>query len=133
MSNSENTTALERGRTISEQVMPGLEAALAKKYDAYLPGFSSWQIETVYGGIYAREGLDERSRQIATIAGLTALGGQSTPQLKIHVKAALDMGLGVREISETILQMCLYAGFPAAINAMNAAIEVFDAEESAKG
>ena len=124
-------SALEKGRELSEQVMPGLESALAKKYDTYLPGFSTWQIETVYGGIYSRDGLDERTRQIATIAGLAALGAAAAPQLKIHVKTALDMGVNTREISETILQMVLYAGFPAAINAMNTAIEVFEAEEVA--
>ncbi len=124
-------SALEKGRMLSESVMPGLEKALADKYDAYLPGFSTWQIETVYGGIYSRDGLDERTRQIATIAGLAVLGAAAAPQLKIHVKAALDMGVNPREISETILQMVLYAGFPAAINAMNTAIEVFEAEGAA--
>ncbi len=110
--------------------MPGLEAALAKKYDDLLPGFSEWQIGTVYGGVYARDGLDMKTRQLATIAGLAALGGQTRPQLKIHVVSALKIGATKREIAETILQMSLYGGFPAAINALNAAMEVFDEEET---
>ena len=131
MSLDEPHNALERGRALSEQVMPGLEAALAKKYDAYLPGFSEWQVGTVYGGIYDRDGLDLRTRQIATISALAVLGGQTAPQLKVHVKAARDMDISQREISEVILQMSHYGGFPAAINALNAAIEVFEAEDAA--
>ncbi|MDJ0626948.1 MAG: carboxymuconolactone decarboxylase family protein [Rhodobacter sp.] len=125
--------ALSVGRELSEQVMPGLEAALAKKYDRFLPGFSEWQIATVYGGPYARDGVSAKTRQIATVAALTAMGAQTAPQLKIHIKAALDAGWSAREISEIILQMALYGGFPAAINALNAAIEVFEAENTAEG
>ena len=121
--------ALDAGRKLSEEIMPGLEAALAAKYDALLPGFSEWQISTVYGGVYAREGLDMRTRQIATVAALAVLGKQTEPQLKIHVKAARKLGVSQREIAEVIQQMSLYGGFPAMINAMNAAIEVFDAED----
>ena len=53
MSLDADMTPLEAGRELSERVMPGLETALAKKYDDLLPGFSEWQIGTVYGGVYA--------------------------------------------------------------------------------
>lgn len=131
MSGTIDITALEAGRQMSEQVMPGLEAALSEKYDRYLPGFAEWQIGTVYGGPYAREGVDFKTRQIATVAALAAMGQQTRPQLGIHVKAAREAGWSQREICEVILQMALYGGFPAAINALNAAIEVFEAEEAA--
>ncbi len=130
MSLDADMTPLEAGRELSERVMPGLEAALAKKYDDLLPGFSEWQIGTVYGGVYARDGLDMKTRQLATVAGLAVMGAQTRPQLKIHVAAALKIGATKREIAETILQMSLYGGFPAAINALNAAMEVFDEEET---
>lgn len=128
MSNAANTSQLERGREVSEAVMPGLEAALAARYDELLPGFSEYQIGNVYGGIYARDGADLKTRQIATVAALAVLGGQTRPQLKIHVAAALKLGATKREIAEIILQMSLYGGFPAAINALNAAMEVFEGE-----
>ena len=130
MSLDVDMTPLEAGREISGRVMPGLEAALAKKYDDLLPGFSEWQIGTVYGGVYARDGLDMKTRQLATVAGLAVMGGRTRPQLKIHVASALKIGATKREIAETILQMSLYGGFPAAINALNAAMEVFDEEET---
>ncbi|MEM9552461.1 MAG: carboxymuconolactone decarboxylase family protein [Pseudomonadota bacterium] len=131
MTDAKPISALERGRELSEKVMPGLEAALAKRYDRYVPGFSTWQIATVYGGVYGRDGLDLRTRQLCTIASLATIGGQATPQLKVHVRAARTMGIEQREISEAILQMALYGGFPAMINALNAAIEVFEEEEPA--
>ncbi len=130
MSLDADMTPLEAGRELSERVMPGLEAALAKKYDDLLPGFSEWQIGTVYGGVYARDGLDMKTRQLATVAGLAVMGAQTRPQLKIHVAAALKIGATRQEIAETILQMSLYGGFPAAINALKAAMEVFDEEET---
>ena len=130
MSLDAEMTPLEAGCELSERVMPGLEAALAKKYDDLLPGFSEWQTSTVYGGVYARDGLDMKTRQLATVEGLAVMGAQTRPQLKIHVAAALKNGATKREIAETILQMSLYGGFPAAINALNAAMEVFDEEET---
>ncbi len=126
MSLDADMTPLEAGRELSERVMPGLETVLAKKYDDLLPGFSEWQIGTVY----ARDALDMKTRQLATVAGLAVMGAQTRPQLKIHVASALKIGATKREIAETILQMSLYGGFPAAINALNAAMEVFDEEET---
>ncbi len=117
--------ALEAGRALSEAVMPGLEAALSDRYDDLLPGFSEWQVSSVYGGVYAREGLDMKTRQIATVSALASMGESVRPQFKIHVKAALDLGWTEREIAECIMQMSLYAGFPNMINALNAAREVF--------
>ncbi|MEO0361038.1 MAG: carboxymuconolactone decarboxylase family protein, partial [Pseudomonadota bacterium] len=66
-------------------------------------------------------------RQIATVAALAALGGQTGPQLKINIEHALDVGATERELAEVILQMSVYGGMPAAINGLNAAKEVFAA------
>ena len=76
--------------------------------------------------IYARPGLDLRSREIATIAALTALGN-AAPQLKVHIAAGLNVGLTQEEITEVIMQMAVYAGFPAALNGLFAAKAVFAA------
>ncbi|MEM9975442.1 MAG: carboxymuconolactone decarboxylase family protein [Pseudomonadota bacterium] len=122
--------ALERGRRLSEQTMPGLEKALADRYDAVLPGFSEMLVATTWGGFYDRDGIDLKTRQLCTIAALAAMGGQTRPQLKIHVAGARRSGASQREIAEAILQMALYGGFPAMINALNAAIEVFEEEGS---
>ena len=72
----------------------------------------------------SRPGLDLRSRQFATVAALTAMG-TAAPQLKVHIAGALNVGCRPAEIVEVILQMAVFAGFPAAINALNLAREVF--------
>jgi len=81
-------------------------------------------IEFPFGDIYSRPGLDLRAREIATIAALTALGNAS-PQLKVHVEAGLNVGLSRDEITEVIMQMAVYAGFPAALNGLFVAKEIF--------
>jgi 4-carboxymuconolactone decarboxylase len=82
-------------------------------------------IEFPFGDIYSRPGLDLRAREIATIAALTAMGGLER-QLKLHIAAGLNVGLSRGEITEIIMQMAVYAGFPAALNGLFAAKEVFD-------
>lgn len=88
------------------------------------PDFARYLLEFPFGDIYSRPGLDVRAREIATIAALTAMGN-ATPQLKVHSAAALNVGLSRDEIVETIMQMAVYAGFPAALNGLFAAKEVF--------
>ena len=88
------------------------------------PDFAQYLIEFPFGDIYSRPGLDLRSREIATVAALTALGN-AAPQLKVHIGAALHVGLTQDEIVEVIMQMAVYAGFPAALNGLFAAKEVF--------
>jgi 4-carboxymuconolactone decarboxylase len=81
-------------------------------------------VEFPYGDIYSRSGLDLKYREIATVAALTALGN-AQPQLQSHIEGALNVGCTREEIIEVIIQMAVYAGFPAAINGVTAAKEVF--------
>lgn len=87
-------------------------------------------MEFPFGDIYNRASLDLKSREIATIAALTALGN-ARPQLELHVGGALNVGCTRSEIVEVIMQMAVYAGFPAALNGLFAAQAVF-AERDAK-
>lgn len=118
--------ALQKGRALLAEMNPGLEAALADRYDATIPGMAETLVEWAYGRQYAREGLDLRTRQLCTVAALTAMGGQTGPQLKVNIEHALAAGANEREVLEVIWQMAVYGGMPAAINGLNAAIEVFD-------
>jgi DNA-binding transcriptional MerR regulator len=76
------------------------------------PDLGRYIIEFGFGEVYCRPGLSLQQRELATIAALTALGN-ATPQLKVHIAAGLNVGLSQQEIHETILQMAVYAGFPA--------------------
>lgn len=101
----------------------GGEAVLESLRDI-APDFARYLIEFPFGDIYTRPGLDLKSREFAVVAALTALGNAS-PQLKVHIAAALHVGCTREEIVEVIMQMAVYAGFPAALNGLFAAREVF--------
>ncbi len=118
--------ALDKGRALLSEMKPDLEQILKDRYDDWLPGFAETMVEFAYGRLYSRGGLDLRTRQIATIAALTAIGGQTIPQLKVNIEHALAVGVMEREIVEVIFQMSAYGGMPAMINALNAAISVFE-------
>lgn len=94
------------------------------------PDFARLLIEFPFGDIYSRPGLDLRAREIATIAALAALGN-AQPQLKVHIEAGLNVGLSRDEIVEILIQMAVYAGFPAALNGLFAAREVFARRDAA--
>jgi 4-carboxymuconolactone decarboxylase len=89
------------------------------------PDLGRYVIEFGFGDVYSRAGLDLRSRELATVAGLTTLG-HAQPQLKVHVHGALNVGCTAAEVVEVIIQMASYAGFPAALNAMSTARQVFE-------
>jgi 4-carboxymuconolactone decarboxylase len=88
------------------------------------PDFATYLIEFPFGDIYSRPGLGLREREIAVVAALCALGNAG-PQLRVHIHAALHVGCTPTEIVETLMQMAVYAGFPAALNGLAAAREVF--------
>jgi len=92
------------------------------------PDFARYLIEFPFGDIYSRPQLDLKSREIAVVAALTAMGN-AAPQLKVHIHGALNVGCTEQEVLEVIMQMAVYAGFPAALNGLTAAKEVFAERE----
>jgi 4-carboxymuconolactone decarboxylase len=95
------------------------------------PDFARYLIEFPFGDIYSRPGLDLKSREIAVVAALTALGN-ATPQLRVHIHGALNVGCTRGEVVEVIMQMAVYAGFPAALNGLFAAKEVFKERDASE-
>ena len=98
-----------------------------KSQEDIAPDLGRYIVEFAYGDIFARPGLDRKTRELATVAALTAMG-TAVAQLKVHMQAALHVGASRQEIIETILQMIPYAGFPAALNAVAVAREAFAGE-----
>ncbi len=88
------------------------------------PDLARYTIEFPFGDIYRRPGLDLKSRELATVAAQTALGN-AQPQLAVHLHATLNVGCSQAELVEVIIQMAVYAGFPAALNGMFTAKQVF--------
>lgn len=114
------------GQKMLQQVDGKGGEAVVNSLKDIAPDFARYLLEFPFGDIYARPGLDLRSREIATVAALTAMGN-AAPQLKVHIAAALHVGLTQEEIIEVIMQMAVYAEFPAALNGLFAAKEVFAA------
>lgn len=120
MQNERYARGLAKLQEIDGQAGEKVVASLA----GIAPDFARYLIEFPFGDIYSRSGLDLRSREIAVVAALTALGN-AAPQLKVHIQGALNVGVSRQEVVETIMQMAVYAGFPAALNGLFAAQEVF--------
>ena len=89
------------------------------------PDLARLVVEYPFGDIYSRPGLDFRTRELVAIAALAALGN-ARPQLKMHVHGALNVGCTRDEVLEVILQLSVFAGFPAALNGVTAAREVLE-------
>ena len=92
--------------------------------DDIAPDFARYVIEFPFGDIYSRPQLDLKTREMGVVAALTALGN-AAPQLKVHIHGALNVGCSREEVVEIIMQMAVYAGFPAALNGLFAAKDVF--------
>lgn len=95
------------------------------------PDFARYIIEFPFGDIYARDVLTLKEREIATVSALAALGN-AQPQLKVHIHGALNVGCTRQEVVEIMMQMAVYAGFPAALNGIFAAKEVFAERDHAE-
>lgn len=114
----------ERGLAKLEEIDGQAGSRVIDSLRDIAPDFARYLIEFPFGDIYSRPGLDLRAREIAVVAALTALGN-AAPQLKVHIEGALNVGVSQEEIVEVIMQMAVYAGFPAALNGLFAAKEVF--------
>ena len=88
------------------------------------PDLANYVLEFVFGDLYNREGLDIKTKQILTITILATLGN-AKPQLAFHIKGGLNLGITRQEIIDIMTHISGYAGFPAAINGVNTAKEVF--------
>jgi 4-carboxymuconolactone decarboxylase len=126
---SQAESRLARGRRALSQIDGAAGQRVVDSLADIAPDFARYLLEFPFGDIYSRPGLDLRAREIATIAALTAMG-DAAPQLKVHVAAGLNVGLTREEIVEIIMQMAVYAGFPAALNGLSAAREAFASHQA---
>ena len=95
------------------------------------PDLARFLVEFAFGDIYSRPSLNTKTREMLTVAALTVLG-YPQDELKEHIRGAIHVGCTDQEILEIILQMAVYAGFPAALEATKTAAAVF-AESSEAG
>lgn len=119
-----NQDLMQRGRAklkeIDGEAGDGVMAALAD----IAPDLGAYIIGFAFGEIYARPALDLRQRELITLAALAAQGGCEN-QLRVHIYAALNVGLSREEIVETFIHCVPYLGFPKVLNAVFVAKAVF--------
>lgn len=109
----------------------GIESSL-KGLASSSPDLARCLVEFPFGDVYPRPGLDLKTREMLTVAALTVLG-YPQGELKDHIRGALNVGCTRDEILEIILQMAVYGGFPAALEAVKTAAAVFSEDEAGKG
>lgn len=119
-------------RAAALEILEQLEVSAPEKVAANLDEMSPDLVEIILGfafaDVLARPGLDLATREICTVAALTAMG-TAPGQLEFHIRAALNVGVTKEQIIEIILQMAVYAGVPACMNGIAAAKRAFAASE----
>ena len=88
--------------------------------------FQRWITETAWGGVWARPGLDRRTRSLITIAILAALGHE---ELELHLRAAQNTETSPEDVAEALLHVAVYAGVPAANAAFRTAKRVYEGDD----
>ncbi len=116
---------LAKGREIQAQLWPQVASGPTGAFPAakLAPDFYRYVAESAFGMLWSRPGLAIRDRSLVTCAQLAALG--KTEELKAHLRGALNVGISQAELVEVLMQTAVYAGVPAANEALKTAAEVF--------
>jgi 4-carboxymuconolactone decarboxylase len=109
---------LQLGEDVRRQLSMNLEAS-SHRFDGIEPEFSAEvdrYLSAACFGVWARPGLDLKTRRLLTIAIVAALGRER--QLRAHLAGALQQGISREEVRETLLHVIPYAGFPAGLTGL---------------
>jgi 4-carboxymuconolactone decarboxylase len=119
---------LAKGREIQTQLWPAMAKGPTGAFPAakLAPDFYRYVAESAFGMLWSRPNLALRDRSLVTCAQLAALG--KTEELKAHLRGALSVGISQDELVEVLMQTAVYAGVPAANEALKTAAEVFGIE-----
>lgn len=113
----------EKGRALLIEIF-GEEYVAARdgRETDFTAAYNRLAEEVAYGMVWARDGLDLKTRSLITLASLASLGRAA--ELRVHLLAAVNNGATAEEIRETLLHTAIYAGFPAARDATQIAQQV---------
>jgi 4-carboxymuconolactone decarboxylase len=118
----------ERGNQVINKLSGGSGQPVLEGLRQDFPFLADAIIDYSLGEVWSRSELDDRTRQLATVAAFAAQG--NLPQLKIHAGYALRLGVTQNELKEIVYLTTVTAGFPRAIDAAQALREVFAAQSS---
>jgi 4-carboxymuconolactone decarboxylase len=126
MSDNRNETIaelFERGLALRREVLgPDYVDKSLKAANDFTMAFQRLTTEWCWGYAWTRPGLDRKTRSLVNLAMLTALN--RSPEIKLHVRGALNNGVTVDEIKEVLVHATIYCGIPAGLDAFKAANEV---------
>ena len=122
----EGQSRRERGNKVINKLSGGAGQPVLDALRQDFPFLADAVTDYSLGDVWAREGLDDRTRQLAAVAAFAAQG--NLPQLKIHTGYALKLGVKQNELKEIVYLTTVTAGFPRAIDAAQALREVFAAQ-----
>ena len=115
----------ERGKKIREQVLGSAHAGrTAKGRNDFNADFQDFLMEYAWGSIWARTGIDQKTRHMITIAMLVAMGRME--ELKLHIRATRNTGVTRDEVKENMMHAAVYAGVPLAFGSFQLAAQIFD-------
>ena len=126
-----NNEKFKKGLEIRKSVLGAeyVENSIQNATDFNMP-LQQLVTEYCWGDVWARPGLDKKTRSMLNLAMLTALNRPH--ELKLHLNGALRNGVTKEEISEIFLQTAIYCGVPAAVDSFRTANQVFDELEKSK-
>ena len=116
--------AYEKGLEVRKKLWGQEGIDRLKNYEAVDKDFARLIVEYPFGSVWGREKLDLKSRSMCTVAVLTALN--RTPELDIHIRGALNLGITKEEILEILIHVGVYAGLPVTVEALRVARKIFD-------
>lgn len=93
--------------------------------------FLEMTVDHVFGRVWARPGLELQERSMITLAALTVLGREN--ELRVHLRGALNLGISKEKITEILIHLAHYGGWPVAVSAMRIAKESFESFDKKKG
>ncbi|UYG07150.1 carboxymuconolactone decarboxylase family protein [Halomonas sp. M4R1S46] len=108
---------------------PSAPARVARNLDDFDPDATEILLGFAFADVVSRDNLDLKTREMLTVAMLGAMG-TAPGQLEFHMRAALHTGVTRDELVEIVMQVAVYAGIPAAMNAMTAAKAAFVAQDA---
>ncbi len=120
-----NDSAHERGLAKLRQIAGDQAERPLSDWNSLAPDMQRYIVDFVAGDILSRPGLDAKTRQLATVAMLAARN-DAPDEFRMHLRGALNLGWTRAELVEVLLQVSVFAGFPAALNALKWASSVFD-------
>lgn len=114
----------ERGLEKLRQIAGDRQERPLSDWQDVAPDMERYIVEFIAGDILSRAGLDAKSRQLVTLSALAALN-TAPAELKMHMGGCLNLGWTEVEVTEALIQIAVFAGFPASLNALSIAQEVF--------